>query len=437
MAFVHTESGICGKTELDLFSVPPTQTEIEDGQWVVHHPLSTLTENGPIEFHIPGAGNDYIDLANTRLLVKAKITKSTGGDIVDTDKVAPINLLLHSLFTQVDVSLNEKLVTPSTNTYPYRAYIETLLSHGGDAQQSRLTTSMWYKDKAGYHDAAANMASNPGLNTRRSIMSDSKSVEMIGRLHIDFCHQPRYLINGIDVKLRLVRSKNEFALMASGDDMFKIQITEACLYVRKCQLSPSVLLHHAKALETTNVKYPIQRVETKVFSIPSGNLSATQENLFLGQLPRRIIIGMVDTDAYNGSYVKSPFNFKHNNLNFLALFIDGKQVPAKPLQPNFDVTTGTQYTRCYQTLFEGTGRVDDDAGNTIPLSDYPLGFTLYAFDLTPDLCDGDHLNLRKKGNLRLEMQFSTALTAASNVVVYAEFENLVEVDKSRNIIFDY
>ena len=58
-----------------------------------------------------------------------------------------------SLFSQVDVSLNGTFVTPSTNTYPYRAYIKTLLSHGAEAKNSQLTSVLWYKHTAGHMDA--------------------------------------------------------------------------------------------------------------------------------------------------------------------------------------------------------------------------------------------------------------------------------------------
>ena len=60
---------------------------------------------------------------------------------------------MHSLFSQIDVSLNGTLVTPSTNTYAYRAYIETLLSHGAEAKNSQLTSALWYKDTAGHMGA--------------------------------------------------------------------------------------------------------------------------------------------------------------------------------------------------------------------------------------------------------------------------------------------
>jgi len=48
---------------------------------------------------------------------------------------------MHSLFWQVDISLNGTQVTATTNTYPYRAMMETLLSYGDDAKKSQLTTA--------------------------------------------------------------------------------------------------------------------------------------------------------------------------------------------------------------------------------------------------------------------------------------------------------
>jgi hypothetical protein len=56
---------------------------------------------------------------------------------------------MHFLFSDVNVSLNEKLVSAPSSMYPYRAYIETLLSYGSAAKESQLTSVMWYKDTPG------------------------------------------------------------------------------------------------------------------------------------------------------------------------------------------------------------------------------------------------------------------------------------------------
>ena len=130
MAVVSPQSCLCVKSELDLFTVPPAQTSVEHGCTMDYHPVSTLTDNGPIEFNIPGSSEDYTDLTNTFLHLGMKITAADGANILDDAAIGPVNLLMHSLFSQVDVALNDKLVLSSTNTYAYRAYLETLLNYG-------------------------------------------------------------------------------------------------------------------------------------------------------------------------------------------------------------------------------------------------------------------------------------------------------------------
>ena len=102
MAFVHRQSCEGVKSELDIFAVPPTQTSIEDGHWVEHQPLTSLDSRGPIEFVVPGTGDAYLDLANTYLLIRAKVLRGVGTDLAADTPVAPVNNWLHSLFSLCD-----------------------------------------------------------------------------------------------------------------------------------------------------------------------------------------------------------------------------------------------------------------------------------------------------------------------------------------------
>ena len=71
-----------------------------------------------------------------------KIVEADGTDIAADAGVGPVNMLLHSLFSQVDVQLSDKLITSSVNTNVYRAYLEILLNYGKPAKESQLTTSL-------------------------------------------------------------------------------------------------------------------------------------------------------------------------------------------------------------------------------------------------------------------------------------------------------
>jgi len=434
MAFAHDMSCECTKSELDLFSVPPTQTSMEQGNWVEYHPLTTLTDGSPIEFDITGSGEDYVDFANTALYVKAKITAANGDDLADDAAVGPVNLFLHSLFSQVDISLNGTLITASTNTYPYRAMLETLLSYGNDAKTSQLTSAMFYKDTAGKMDSV-NFEDdvNRGLAKRREFSSGSSTFDMMGRLHADIFFQDRYMLNEVGAKIKLVRSKDAFCLM--GATACKVKILHASMFVRKVKLMPSVFLAHAKTLERGTAKYPIRRVVCKSFAVPQNYLDVSHEKLFSGQLPTRIVIGLVSNRAFNGHLESNPFNFQHFNLSEIALYLDGQQQHAvRPIQPNYG---DGQYIRAYDSLFAGTGKLYKDEGLFLGREDYDKGYALYAFDLTADLGEDDHFSLVRQGSVRLALKFSTALDTTVTVVAYAEFENIIEVDRDRNVIFDF
>ena len=64
--------------------------------------------------------------------------------------------------------------------------------------------------------------------------------------------QERFLVNGVDIKLKLSRSKPGFVLMGDSAD-YQIKLEQVHLYVRKVTLNPAVLLAHAKALDNTPV----------------------------------------------------------------------------------------------------------------------------------------------------------------------------------------
>jgi hypothetical protein len=147
---------------------------------------------------------------------------------------------------------------------------------------------------------------------------------------------------------------------------------------------------------------------------------------------------MVTNAAYNGDYSKNPYNFKHFDTNYFSLYVDGEQVPSKPLQPHFEANNN-KFVMAYHSLFSGTGIQFKDAGTVISREDYNQGYCLMAFDLTPDLSASEtsHWNLVRNGSIRMELGFRTALTETVNCLVYAEFDNVIEIDRHRNVSVDF
>ena len=124
-------------------------------------------------------------------------------------------------------------MSPPNNTYPYRAYIETLLNYGPAAKQSHLTTNLWISDESGKMDALPGTGINLGLVERQEYTKNNKTLDLIGHLHCDVFNQDKLLLNGVEVRLRLVRSKDAFCLMDASDKNYTVHIAEATLIVRR------------------------------------------------------------------------------------------------------------------------------------------------------------------------------------------------------------
>lgn len=135
MAFINRATALNVKSELDIFSKLPIQTTVESGTLQSYRPITSISNDGPVEFVVSGTSNDeYLDLGRVYIYVKARVTTMVpippaGQPVPAPGIVGPVNNWLHSMFSQVDVYLNQKCITPPMNCYPYRAYIENLLNY--------------------------------------------------------------------------------------------------------------------------------------------------------------------------------------------------------------------------------------------------------------------------------------------------------------------
>ena len=113
----------CAISDTDSFTPAFVQTDIEHGILENIFPILRLQDDGPIEFRFKST-------------LECKITKSDGSNILETDKVTIINDPIAPLFCHVNVPLDGKIISSSTNTYAYRAYSETLLNYGYEAKNT-------------------------------------------------------------------------------------------------------------------------------------------------------------------------------------------------------------------------------------------------------------------------------------------------------------
>ena len=490
MSYVHPFSKRCDKSEIDLFSLPPTQQSLERGRWIDYAPLSRVENPDSAITYLIAGTDEYIDLSKTILTVTGKITAEGGATLTGGNQtsVAPVNNFLHSLFKQVDVYLNGKQVTPAMGTYAYRAYIETLLNYDVSAKKSQFTSALYYKDTATKMDEAGSLPGDPedisfikssfpgqaaprdsdketvkitpagsgnqGFAKRSKFIRNGKQFVLSGPIFADIFMNDRLLLNMVDLKVVLNRSNPKFCLMdlsGSGNPQVKseVKLTDVILKIRKVKVDQAVSDGIERMLKQTPALYPVRRVECKILTVPENLPTTRQDNIFSGIIPKTFVVGFVAVDAASGVYTKNPYNFAHFGVTSLSLTANGEEIPFKQLTLKYpkdpdgkiDTTAGEDaeldFDEAYNTLFSGTGKIYSNAGLDIDRDDYPGGFALYAFDLTPDMCKSSlYFNTVQRGSLSLALTFSKATDHPLAMVCYGDFENVIRIDSERNAIYD-
>ena len=216
MAFLsELNTSMAQTSELDLFSDTPNQVAVHKLYFSETRPISSFDNDAsPLEFSISGNGSEYLDLRKSRLYFKAKITKADGTALVSSEKTGIINLPLQSLFSQIDVYFNGKLMSQNANNYPWKAYLKVLLSSGEECSNSQLQTQLYFPDQDSVNGPDAKAGGNEGLRKRYVFTQASRTFDFEGPLYLDCFYLDKYLINGVDVQLRMFRSRNEFVVMS-------------------------------------------------------------------------------------------------------------------------------------------------------------------------------------------------------------------------------
>lgn len=231
------------------------------------------------------------------------------------DLVGLTNNALHSIFSQVDVNVQQHPTTEVGANYAYKAYLDTLLEC---QNQHDLECQLFLKDDSGVDmDDTDPSGRNSGLFLRAVHRTLSKELDLTGRLHVDICQQNRLILNGVHINIKLWQSSDPFRLLAKdGSENYKVRITEAALKVASVKVNPDVILSQSDVIKASNALYPYSRSVIKTYSVPQGQFSFITDDVFQGEVAQQLIVGVVEAAAVHGTYVKTPFNFQHFNCNY-------------------------------------------------------------------------------------------------------------------------
>ena len=437
MAKQVDEGSLSGfKSELDLFSLPPTQVAVEKGYWAEYYPQNPVTNSGPYRIFIP-KDSFMIDLNKNYLYLKLKIVQADGTNLVlpadGNLEVAPINLLAASFCERIILKMSDKEIENSGGLYAYKAYIETLLNYGKEAKDTHLQLGMYYKD-----DDFTDLQSDPMVQ-RGTPFYRNRGVELLAPIHCDLFKQERYLVSDCELSIEIHRNDDKFLLMSDGTE-YKLIVEDLRWYVWKVKPQASLSLAIENILQKHNTaKYPIRRVKMATRHIAPNSQTIVENSIFGGQLPRRVAVVMVDSESFNGSFQKNPFKLEHCDVSEIALKCGDEYIPRYPLRCDWE---DYKYSFPYMYLYEGCDMANNDRGANISYKHYKNGYTVFIFDLTADNVDIGAMQLIREGELCMYLQLKRPLSAATfpqgvEIIIYGEFDNLISIDRNRTPFFDY
>lgn len=380
-------------------------------------PTGGIAHDGPYEFVLPSVSDSYLMMNKMSLYVQARVLTMDDTAPAATNIVAPCNNLAHSLWENIEVSINDYILsTSSTNNTHYKAYLDTILSYDMTHAESLLENQQFFKDHPDHYEDF-NSEDNKVHRARHSIWKNGQTVDFMSTLCADFLRSPQHLAPGNKLTIKLTKANDRFLLNTENTtEPCKLKIVEMMLFYERIRLNDRIA-------HPTSERYLTVRSELKRFPLPTNMQNYNMKIHYGGKMPKMVVIGQVRTDAVDGVYHRNPFYFNHFGLNYLCLKVNGRSVPSDALKPDFRAKPPL-VAREYNHLFKNTGKMNISSGNCVSLKDFRSGMSVFPFDFSPDLCNGNHMHVSKEGEISLELAWATPLRTPITILVYLVYNEI-------------
>ena len=96
-----------------------------------------------MEFIIPPL-DDHVALNRSYFTMDLRLKKDDAGNLGAADKLWVTNNLAHTIIKQIDLRLNGTLISPQSDTYHYKAYLEILMNYNREVGKTVLRPQGWF-----------------------------------------------------------------------------------------------------------------------------------------------------------------------------------------------------------------------------------------------------------------------------------------------------
>ena len=440
---------------LRVFKVPPTDISVQGYRMVTIQP--TTSGINPMEFIIQ-ALDDFVDLSRSYFTMELRLKKSTNDDLVANEKLWPVNNLAHSIIKQIDLYLNGTLISPQSDTYHYKAYLEELLNYDREDRKTVLAPQGWFNQvDFPAQWTATNTDSTTPYNHYRDLSANHKGAlaasvaetanyvggvthSLVFTPHLEVFHTGNVLVPGVEIKMKF--HFNSPSVFFNGVALAgRLHADDIKIKFHLCQLrlnetvykSLSTQRHNGKQLAT----YPTVRSEIRTFSMQNNLTRFEIRDLFQNRVADQLIVGLLDSRAFNGDVTRDPFCFQKFGLTSIKQIVRGEEYPYETLQLAQD--SGAKDRLGYFRFLQASGAWCKKKGNIVEKEDWGhlKNCTLFMYDNVASGCaDSNTLNPKQTGDVQLVLEFGAAPPNNITVLVYGEFENLLEIDSNGAVLYD-
>ena len=421
----------------------------------------TTTGINPMEFIIP-ALDDHVDLNRSYFTMNLRLKKNNAANLAADQKLWVTINLAHTIIKQIDLRLNGTLISPQLDTYHYKADLETLLNYNREEGQTVLRPQGWFNAvdfppewTANNTDTTSN--GGAGHNDYQALSANQKSAlaqskaetayylggarhSLVFQPHLEAFHTGGILVPGVEIKLKF--HFNSPNLFVNGVGLAgRLLEGDIQLQFHLCQLRLNEEVFRDMSIERHKyrelAKYPTVRSEIRTFNMMGTLTRFDIPNLFQNRIPDRMIVGLLDSRAFNGDVTRDPFCFQKFGLRSIRQMVREEEYPYETLELNHG--DGTRDVLGYFRFIQASGGWMKKRGNLVQREDWgqDKNCTLFMFDNVGNgRADARTLNPKQSGDLQLILEFGAAPNTNITVLVYAEFENMLEIDSNGAVLYN-
>ena len=343
----------------------------------------------------------------------------TGDDDSEEEEVARVtyvNNIMHSIFSNVEVYVNNQQIYNSNELYAHKSYVSNNFK-GAIIEHKGVLHCEGY-DYEQDPEVFANPLPDPFFTRRMKLLSRPDGFMLYGKLGFDFFSTSELLYPNMKISLRLIRAIPNFYMISENPNV-SLGIVDCSLYTRRIALEDDYHKKRMDMLAFAPVEYNYLETLAKTFIIPARQNQFIQKNIFNNAPIRRVAIAMNTNSAFTGYFTENPFWYQQFDVRQIRILRGG--------QPIVDFDTADN-CRPYVTTMKAMNFQDDIP--SIPIDDFKDQYVL-VFDLTSmqDATENCHYPELVGEPLRLELNFTNPLENVTELIVLGERMSLVAVDK--------